>query len=93
VAQQPSSLLAGSGFEFASRAVTLETDCSPSIQFFQFLEEMPDRHESSKEVFVVSGNNFESRNKPDKSYCLSTHANTQSFSNALEVLGRVSSDD
>lgn len=62
-------------FESESRAIILEDDCLPSIQFFQYAEEMLDEYEESSSVFLVSGNNFAPRNKSENSYYFSTHAN------------------
>ena len=55
-------------FEHIERAIILEDDCVPNIDFFRFCEEMLDRYESDKRILMVSGLNLFEKDYNDYDY-------------------------
>ena len=45
-------------FEYVDRAVILEDDCIPSMDFFRYAEEMLDQYQDDPKVMMVSGSNL-----------------------------------
>ena len=42
-------------FEYVDRAIILEDDCCPTMQFFEFCQEMLNRYECDKRIAYISG--------------------------------------
>lgn len=63
-------------FEQVDRAVILEDDCIPSLQFFEYAEQMLDRYETDERVMMVSGCNHLQRYETDSSCCFTARVYT-----------------
>ena len=54
--------------------IILEDDCVPNIYFYSFCEKMLDKYRHKKEIFIISGNNFQDGQKRgDGSYYFSLY--------------------
>ncbi|GHV43966.1 hemolytic protein HlpA [Spirochaetia bacterium] len=65
-------------FKKVDKAIILEDDCVPSVDFFRFCEEMLERYKNDERIYTVSGSNFLSDKKyfGDSSYLFSGYAET-----------------
>jgi hypothetical protein len=45
-------------FEQVDRAIILEDDCLPNLDFFRFCEELLEKYQDSEQVSMISGTNF-----------------------------------
>lgn len=58
-------------FEHVEKGVILEDDCVPSLQFFDFAQEMLERYKDDDEIMAVNGSNFQEQKWGDGSYYFS----------------------
>jgi hypothetical protein len=64
-------------FEQESEGIILEDDCLPHTTFFRFCDELLDRYRDDERVAVISGNNYQKRNRiSDASYYFSIYTQT-----------------
>jgi hypothetical protein len=62
-------------FEQVEEAIILEEDCLPHPSFFQFCEELLEKHRHDQRIMTISGNNFQfGRKRHDCSYYFSRYA-------------------
>lgn len=64
-------------FEHVDRAVILEDDCIPDMQFFRYAEGMLEKYQYDARVMMISGSNF--MQKYDTPYCCCFSARTYSW--------------
>ena len=61
-------------FSQVEEAIILEDDCLPNVSFFQFCEEMLDRHRHDERIGMISGTNFlDNSIEIDESYYFSKY--------------------
>lgn len=61
-------------FDMVDRAIVIEDDCLPHMDFFYFCEELLERYSDNESVAVVTGNNFQDGYKRgDASYYFSKY--------------------
>lgn len=58
-------------FEHVDKGVILEDDCVPTLDFFNFAQEMLERYKNDDKVMVVNGSNFQEEKWGDGSYYFS----------------------
>ncbi|MGB3534838.1 MAG: CmcI family methyltransferase [Microcoleaceae cyanobacterium] len=59
-------------FQQVEEAIILEDDCLPDLSFFRFCEQLLERYRHTKNIFVISGNNFQlSQKRTENSYYFS----------------------
>jgi hypothetical protein len=59
-------------FEQVDRAIILEDDCLPNLDFFRFCEELLEKYYENTNITMISGNNFfSSQSKNSESYYFS----------------------
>jgi hypothetical protein len=54
-------------FEQVDRAIILEDDCLPNLDFFQFCEELLEKYYDSEQITMISGSNYFSELSPNAS--------------------------
>lgn len=52
-------------FENEERAIILEEDCVPSLQFFDFCDQLLEKYKDDERIWVISGNNFADNYNPN----------------------------
>jgi len=52
-------------FDNTEEAIILEDDCLPHPSFFRFCEELLAKYRDDERIMMISGDNFQSGNKPD----------------------------
>jgi len=62
-------------FEHVDQGIILEDDCIPSISFFKFCEEILEKYKFDKQMYVVSGTNFQKKKVNSASYYFSAYGN------------------
>lgn len=62
-------------FKKVDRAIILEDDCIPSLDFFVFSSTLLEKYSTSANVALISGNNFAPKKNDCNTYYFSTHAN------------------
>lgn len=63
-------------FQFVDRAIILEDDCFPSLQFFDFCKDMLEKYKMNEEIAYISGTAFLKKYKTPYSYIFSYLAST-----------------
>lgn len=59
-------------FEHVEMGVILEDDCVPSLQFFDFAQEILERYKDNEAIMAVNGSNFQEHKWGNASYYYST---------------------